>query len=70
MPELVQINPLANPKGIEHGCELCGRAAHIQCGQCKVTYYWCELKHDYQIHIAVTATINRWIGRESMKRFA
>ncbi|KAJ3290349.1 Zinc finger MYND domain-containing protein 12 [Rhizoclosmatium sp. JEL0117] len=38
------INPLANPKGIKLGCELCGKPAYIQCKDCRVTFY-CDKEH-------------------------
>lgn len=33
------INPLSNPKGTTHECELCEKPAFFVC-QCGVTYYW------------------------------
>ncbi|ORZ35243.1 hypothetical protein BCR44DRAFT_60181 [Catenaria anguillulae PL171] len=39
-----QINPLANPKNVKHGCELCGRPAHLVCPTCRCTYY-CDKEH-------------------------
>ncbi|KNE64900.1 hypothetical protein AMAG_10566 [Allomyces macrogynus ATCC 38327] len=38
------INPLANPKGIKHECELCARPAHFVCPDCRSTYY-CDKEH-------------------------
>ncbi|KAI8621217.1 hypothetical protein BC830DRAFT_1095244 [Chytriomyces sp. MP71] len=38
------INPLANPKGVKLGCELCGKPAYIQCKDCRVTFY-CDKEH-------------------------
>ncbi|KAJ3233743.1 Zinc finger MYND domain-containing protein 12 [Chytriomyces hyalinus] len=38
------INPLANPKGVKLGCELCGKPAYIQCKDCRVTFY-CDNEH-------------------------
>ncbi|KAI8847876.1 hypothetical protein BC829DRAFT_395322 [Chytridium lagenaria] len=38
------INPLANPKGRKHNCELCGKPAYIQCKDCRVTFY-CDKEH-------------------------
>lgn len=26
--------------GLKLSCELCGKAAHVQCSDCRVTYYW------------------------------
>ncbi|KER22771.1 hypothetical protein T265_09214 [Opisthorchis viverrini] len=36
--------PLANPKGTEFKCEVCGKPAFIQCAICRVTYY-CGTEH-------------------------
>jgi len=35
----MDINPLANPKGVKRLCELTGKPAFICCKFCKVTYY-------------------------------
>ena len=35
------INPLSNPKGVVHECELCQKPAFLVC-QCGVTCYWYE----------------------------
>lgn len=40
----MDINPLANPKGVKLLCELCQMPAFIQCKFCNVTYY-CSLEH-------------------------
>ncbi|XP_059188723.1 zinc finger MYND domain-containing protein 12 [Centropristis striata] len=39
-----KIFPLALPKGTEKLCELCQRAAHLQCAKCCVTFY-CDAEH-------------------------
>ncbi|GAA6233331.1 zinc finger MYND domain-containing protein 12 [Lates japonicus] len=36
--------PLASPKGMEKLCELCQREAHLQCNNCRVTFY-CDADH-------------------------
>jgi len=40
----MDINPLANPKGVKRLCELCGLPAFLVCKFCGVTYY-CSLDH-------------------------
>ena len=37
----MSVNPLATPKGLKLLCELCQKPAHVQCTNCRVTYYWC-----------------------------
>ena len=37
----MSVNPLATPKGLKLLCELCQKPAHVQCINCRVTYYWC-----------------------------
>ena len=32
--------PLAFAKNVKRSCELCGQAAHIECNDCKVTFWW------------------------------
>ncbi|XP_051281264.1 zinc finger MYND domain-containing protein 12 [Dicentrarchus labrax] len=39
-----KIISLAFPKGTEKLCELCQREAHLQCTQCRVTFY-CDAEH-------------------------
>ncbi|XP_044066581.1 zinc finger MYND domain-containing protein 12 isoform X2 [Siniperca chuatsi] len=39
-----KIIPLALPKGTEKLCELCQRAANLQCTKCRVTFY-CDAEH-------------------------
>ncbi|XP_028266469.1 zinc finger MYND domain-containing protein 12 [Parambassis ranga] len=39
-----KIYPLSLPKGIKVLCEICQRDAHLQCAQCRVTYY-CNAEH-------------------------
>uniref|UniRef100_UPI0037E7BFB2 zinc finger MYND domain-containing protein 12 n=1 Tax=Semicossyphus pulcher TaxID=241346 RepID=UPI0037E7BFB2 len=39
-----KINPLALPKGTKKLCELCQRAANLQCAACRVTFY-CDAEH-------------------------
>ncbi|XP_076597973.1 zinc finger MYND domain-containing protein 12 [Chaetodon auriga] len=39
-----KIIPLALPRGAEKLCELCQREAHLQCTECRVTFY-CDAKH-------------------------
>ncbi|KAM7404518.1 hypothetical protein PAMP_011861 [Pampus punctatissimus] len=39
-----KIIPLALPKGTEKLCELCQRRAHLQCTECRVTFY-CDAEH-------------------------
>ncbi|KAL7752149.1 hypothetical protein RI367_002192 [Sorochytrium milnesiophthora] len=34
--------PLANPKHVKLSCELCSKAAHVICPDCRLTYYWQE----------------------------
>ncbi|XP_075045992.1 zinc finger MYND domain-containing protein 12 [Mixophyes fleayi] len=41
---MANVNPLSNPKGVKLRCELCHSPAHIQCTDCKVTYY-CDADH-------------------------
>ncbi|CAL8077298.1 unnamed protein product [Calicophoron daubneyi] len=36
--------PLANPRGTEFKCEVCGKPAFLQCSICRVTYY-CGTEH-------------------------
>eukprot|EP01137_Pigoraptor_chileana_P006275 Opistho-2@50434 len=43
------INPLANPKGTKHVCELCSKAAYVQCESCRVTFY-CGKEHQKVDH--------------------
>lgn len=33
------LNPLAAPKGVKLQCELCQKPAHVQCTNCRYTYY-------------------------------
>ncbi|KAG7332533.1 hypothetical protein KOW79_004367 [Hemibagrus wyckioides] len=40
----MSVFPLANPKGTKKLCELCQRPAHLQCPQCRVTFY-CDVTH-------------------------
>jgi hypothetical protein len=35
---------LSAPKGVHFLCELCGKAGHLQCPQCRCTYY-CSKDH-------------------------
>eukprot|EP00163_Fabomonas_tropica_P014654 TRINITY_DN2665_c0_g1_i2.p1 TRINITY_DN2665_c0_g1~~TRINITY_DN2665_c0_g1_i2.p1 ORF type:complete len:351 (+),score=74.08 TRINITY_DN2665_c0_g1_i2:139-1191(+) len=35
---------LSSPKGVKFTCEICGKAAHMQCSQCRATYY-CSKEH-------------------------
>ncbi|KAJ3359431.1 Zinc finger MYND domain-containing protein 12 [Allomyces javanicus] len=46
------INPLANPKGVKHECELCARPAHFVCPDCRSTYY-CDKEHQMLDHTAI-----------------
>lgn len=39
---LLEHNPLSNPKGVTHSCEICSRESHLQCSLCKRTYYCSE----------------------------
>ena len=39
------VSPLANPKGVKHQCELCGKPAYVQCSDCRVVYY-CDAEHE------------------------
>ncbi|CAL1527234.1 unnamed protein product [Lymnaea stagnalis] len=41
---IMDINPLANPKGSKLVCEICQLPAFVQCKHCKLTYY-CSLEH-------------------------
>lgn len=41
LPELLDHNPLSNPKGISYNCEICSHESHLQCSLCKRTYYCC-----------------------------
>ncbi|CAH8673784.1 Zinc finger MYND domain-containing protein 12 [Schistosoma haematobium] len=43
-PSALSLYPLANPKGEEHGCEVCSKPACLQCGVCRITYY-CGIEH-------------------------
>ncbi|CAH8592444.1 unnamed protein product [Dicrocoelium dendriticum] len=36
--------PLANPKGTDYKCEICGKPALLQCSLCRVTFY-CGTEH-------------------------
>lgn len=40
----MDLNPLANPKGVKLLCELCQIPAFVQCKFCNVTYY-CSIEH-------------------------
>ncbi|MCI4380749.1 hypothetical protein PGIGA_G00243630 [Pangasianodon gigas] len=40
----MSISPLANPKGTKKLCELCEKPAHLQCTNCRVTFY-CDAAH-------------------------
>ncbi|KAH8868951.1 Zinc finger MYND domain-containing protein 12 [Schistosoma japonicum] len=44
LPTTFPYYPLANPKGVKYGCELCFKPAYLQCGMCRVTYY-CGIEH-------------------------
>jgi hypothetical protein len=35
---------LSAPKGVKYQCEICGKSAHLQCPQCRLTYY-CSKEH-------------------------
>ncbi|KAJ3374600.1 Zinc finger MYND domain-containing protein 12 [Allomyces arbusculus] len=50
------INPLANPKGVKHECELCARPAHFVCPDCRSTYY-CDKEHQMLDHTAIHGKI-------------
>ena len=41
MPDLLDHNPLSNPKGVKYDCEICSRESHLQCSYCKRTFYCC-----------------------------
>ncbi|TPP62272.1 Zinc finger MYND domain-containing protein 12 [Fasciola gigantica] len=43
-PHGIPFYPLANPRGIERSCEVCGNPALLQCPLCRVTYY-CGTEH-------------------------
>jgi hypothetical protein len=44
MAQMLAINPLSNAKGTSRECELCGKPAHLQCKNCRVTFY-CDMEH-------------------------
>lgn len=44
LPAAFPFYPLANPKGVEHSCEVCSKPAYLQCGVCRITYY-CGIEH-------------------------
>lgn len=57
----MDINPLANPKGIKLLCELCQIPAFIQCKFCNVTYY-CSLDHQKSDWIGIHEKICDRLG--------
>ncbi|XP_018655063.1 hypothetical protein Smp_102750 [Schistosoma mansoni] len=44
LPAAFPFYPLANPKGVEHSCEVCSKPAYLKCGVCRITYY-CGIEH-------------------------
>ena len=36
----LEINPLANPKGVSLVCHLCQKPARLLCPHCRVIHYW------------------------------
>lgn len=54
--------PLANPKKVEHNCELCNKPAYLQCSICRVTFYWFVSIISYFFFNAVELNIRKWIG--------
>ncbi|VDP78850.1 unnamed protein product [Echinostoma caproni] len=43
-PPGIPFYPLANPRGTDYSCEVCGKPALLQCSLCRVTYY-CGVEH-------------------------
>jgi tetratricopeptide (TPR) repeat protein len=61
LPKLLSYNPLSNPKGVTHNCEICARESHLQCSLCTRTYYCCQEHQEMDwrsIHCKVCPFVN------------
>lgn len=61
LPELKVHNPLSNPKGVCHNCEICARESSLQCSLCQRTFY-CSTDHQQMDWNSVHSKICPYLG--------